>query len=268
MMSDDKVIPLHSYNTIEIDDTRLQAMWRSHSRRQSLVYGVLALAGVAVILFAVAAVVWAAMSGGRPAPQVKVDVQPPNVTVNLPKQPAPVVNITVPERPLRPAEPQPSTRAEGAPPIVTEYAIFKEVQVGDLKVETGWEYKNSTDTVPHAQWCYTLIGATGRLELGANGQPSETLATDAQALNLPEAQAQALLKQCQWIRVDLDPGQLPAWGWQTRATMPATCNSSAMVRGERQCPGGASQAMRSDTVTTEQIVERRMARDAMAASRS
>src|SRR5262245_54008346 len=103
MTSDNKVIPLHPYNTIELDETRLESMWRSHDRRQGMIYGVLGLAGVAAILLAVAAVVWAAMSS-QPAPQVKVNVQPPNVTVNVPKQPAPVVNITVPEQPLRPLD--------------------------------------------------------------------------------------------------------------------------------------------------------------------
>jgi hypothetical protein len=196
-MDSSKVIPLHPYNAIEIDDTRLQAMWRSHDRRQGMIYGVLALAGVAAILLAVAAVVWAAMSR-QPAPQVKVDVQPPSVTVNVPKQEAPVVNITVPEHKLLPSEPQPAARADGAPPIVTEYVIFKEVNVGGIIVDTGWQYHNSTDTVPYHQWCYASISATSRLPLGFNGQPSGSLAMDAQALNLPEAQAQAWLKQCQW----------------------------------------------------------------------
>ena len=188
-MDSSKVIPLHLYNTIEIDDTRLQAMWRSHDRRQGMIYGVLTLAGVAAILLAVAAVVWAAMSR-QPAPQV---------TVNLPKQPAPVVNVTVPERPLLPSEPTPAARGDGASPIVTEYVIFKDVDLGEnIHVQTGWQYHNSTDTVPYLQWCYASISATSRLPLGFNGQPSGSLATDAQALNVPEAQAQAWLKQCQW----------------------------------------------------------------------
>ena len=166
MTSSSEVIPLHPYNTIEIDDTRLQAMWRSHDRRQGMIYGVLGLAGVAAILLAVAAVVWAAMSS-QPAPQIKVDVQPPNVTVNVPEQPAPVINITVPERPLRPPEPPPLVRGEGAPPIVTEYATFKDVDVGDnIQVQTGWQYRNSTDTVPYNQDCHAFIGATGRLRPG------------------------------------------------------------------------------------------------------
>src|SRR5262245_18507083 len=197
MPSSSKVTPLHPYNTIEIDDTRLQAMWRSHDRRQGMIYCVLGLAGVAAILLAVAAVMWVAMSS-RPAPQVKVDVQPPNVTVNAPKQPAPVINITVPERPLRPLELQPPVRGDGAPPIVTEYSIFKDVRVGDIMVQTGWRYRNSTDTVPYEQECHAWINATGVLQLAVNGRPAEFLARDARALNLPEAQAQALVKECQW----------------------------------------------------------------------
>jgi hypothetical protein len=175
-MASSRVIPLHPYNTIEIDDTRLQAMWRSHDRRQGMIYGVLGLAGVAAILLTVAAVVWAAKSS----------------------QPAPVINITVPERPLRPPEPPPFVRGKGAPPIVTEYATFKNVDVGDITVQTGWQYHNSTDTVPYKQECHAFIGATGQLELAINGQPWEFLARDARARNLPEAQAQALVKECQW----------------------------------------------------------------------
>jgi hypothetical protein len=204
MTSDNKVIPLHPYNPIEIDDSRLQAMWRSHDRRQGMIYGVLGLGGVAAILLAVAAVVWAGMSN-QPTPQIKVNVeppnvnvQPPNVTVNVPQQPAPVVNITVPERPLLPSEPKSPARTEDGAPVKTEIVIFKEVRVGDLLVDTGWQYRHSTDTIPYRQWCYTYIGATGSLQLGINGQPWQFLARDARTLNLPEAQAQALLKQCQW----------------------------------------------------------------------
>jgi hypothetical protein len=188
MTSDNKVIPLHPYNTIEIDDSRLQAMWQSHNRRQGLLYGALGLAGVTGVLLGLAAIVWAVMSH-QPTPQI---------TVNVPKQPAPVVNITVPEHPLRPSEPQPSVRAGGAPPVVTEYAIFKDVEMDNIHIQTGWHYRNSTDTAPSSQECHAFIGATGRLELAFDRHPSESLARDAQALNVPEAQAQALLKQCQW----------------------------------------------------------------------
>jgi hypothetical protein len=52
--------------------------------------------------------------------------------------------------------------------------------------------------MPYEQQCHALIGATGRLELGSNGQPSEVLTRDAQALNLPEAQARAWVKDCHW----------------------------------------------------------------------
>ena len=202
MTSDNKVIPLHHHNTIEIDDSRLQAMWKSHNRRQGLIYGALGLASVTGVLLGLAAIVWAVMSH-QPTPQIKVDVQPPNVTVNVPKQPAPVVNITVPERPLRPIDPPPPVRADGAPPIVTEYVIFKDVDVGeDIHVQTGWQYHNSTDTVPYHQWCYASISATSRLPLGFNGQPSGSLATDARALNLPEAQARAWVKECQWYSLE------------------------------------------------------------------
>src|SRR5215469_2817916 len=130
MTDSNKVIPLHPSSTIEIDDTRLQAMWRSHNYRQGLLYGALGLAGLTGVLLALAAIVWAVMSH---QPQIKVNVQPPNVnvqppnvTVNVPKQPAPVVNnnITVPDRPLFPAAPPPPARADGAPPVVTEYSIF------------------------------------------------------------------------------------------------------------------------------------------------
>jgi hypothetical protein len=172
MTSDDKVIPLHPYSTIEIDDTRMQAMWRSHNYRRGLLYGALGLAGVTGVLLALAAIVWATMSGSHPAPQVKVDVQPPNVnvqppnvTVNVPQQPAPVVNITVPQSQLRPADPQPSARSEGGAPVVTEFVTFKEVYVSDIRVETGWQYRNSTDTMPYYQYCHAYVGATGFLQL-------------------------------------------------------------------------------------------------------
>ena len=45
------------------------------------------------------------------------------MTVNVPEQAAPVINLTVPERPLPPLEPPPG---EGARPSVTEYVIFKD----------------------------------------------------------------------------------------------------------------------------------------------
>ncbi|HSY86589.1 MAG TPA: hypothetical protein VLA85_08460, partial [Verrucomicrobiae bacterium] len=64
--------------------------------------------------------------------------------------------------------------------------------------QTAWEYRNSTDTVPYNQDCHAYVGATSLLRLGFNGQPSEFLARDARALNLPEAQARALVKECQW----------------------------------------------------------------------
>jgi hypothetical protein len=198
MTSDNKVIPLHPYNPIEIDDTRLRAMWRSHNYRQGLLYGALGLAGITGVLLALAAIVWAVMSGSHPAPQIKVNVQPPNVTVNVPKQEAPVVNVTVPQPQLRPSEPPPPVRADGAPPIVTEYVIFKDVHVGNITVQTGWWYRTSTDTMPYNQECHAYIGATGNLELSVNRQPAEFLARDARTLNLPEAQAQALVRQCQW----------------------------------------------------------------------
>jgi hypothetical protein len=189
MTSDNKVIPLHHHNTIEIDDSRLQAMWQSHNRRQGLLYGALGLAGVTGVLLGLAAIVWAVMSH-QPTPQI---------TVSVPKQPAPVVNITVPQQPQqRPSAPQPSVRTDGAPSVVTEYVIFKKVYVDNIQVETGWQYQDSTATAPYSQYCHAWIGATGVLQLGDDRQPRPSLATDAQALNLPEAQAQALLKGCQW----------------------------------------------------------------------
>jgi hypothetical protein len=198
MTSSSKVIPLHPYNTIEIDDTRLQAMWRSHDRRQGMLFGVLGLAGVAAILLGVATVVWAAMSR-QPAPQVKVDVQPPNVTVNVPEPPPPVINITVPPA-LAPQQlPQAPPPAADEGKVVTEYAIFKDVMLGDrIKVQTTWNYRSSIDKLPYNQECHAFIGATGYIQLAVNGQPWKFLAKDARALNLPEAQAQALVKECQW----------------------------------------------------------------------
>jgi hypothetical protein len=200
MTSDDKVIPLHPYSTIEIDDTRLQAMWRSHNYRRGLLYGALGLAGITGVLLALAAIVWAVMSGSHPAPQIKVNVQPPNVTVNVPKQPAPVVNnnITVPQPQQRPADPQPATRTEGGIPIVTEYVTFQDVYLGNIEIQTGWQYRKSGDPAPYHQWCHAWISATTILQVGIDGHPNASLAKDAQALNLSEAQAQALLKQCQW----------------------------------------------------------------------
>jgi hypothetical protein len=66
------------------------------------------------------------------------------VTVNVPEQAAPVINLTVPERPLPPLEPPPG---EGARPSVTEYVIFEDMHASD----------NSTDTMPYEQQCASSL---------------------------------------------------------------------------------------------------------------
>jgi hypothetical protein len=203
MTSNTKVIPLHPYNTIEIDDTRLQAMWRSHDRRQGMLFGVLGLAGVAATMLGVAAIVWAAMSA-QPAPQIKVDV-------HMPKQEPPVINIAPPAaQPGLPQAPMPpSASNEGQP--VTEYVIFHVVNVVGHTVHTGWKYGRSTDSAPYKQWCYVNIDTTMRLDLGFDGALSSRLEEDVRKIGMSEQEARELAQSCKWHPKPLkSPDEQPA----------------------------------------------------------
>ena len=92
----------------------------------------------------------------------------------------------------------------GTPPanakIVTNYTIFKEIEFGKGKVETGWLFSSSTQDLPDGQFCYyTVLSSDGstslRFELGNDGR----FAPGSNNNNL-NVDATAAFQRCVWFR--------------------------------------------------------------------
>jgi hypothetical protein len=85
--------------------------------------------------------------------------------------------------------------------IVTDFTIFKQVKFDDAVVNTGWQFKNSEQTVPTAQYCYYIKsvddsnfhGVSVKQDLGSNGY-FNTAALGYKNINGREA-----AKSCIWF---------------------------------------------------------------------
>ena len=142
-MTNDNVVPMPSAMQaapVIIDDSRLQTLWRQQHRRQNWIVGG---AVATALLIAGALVVMAFRINGEPP---KVEIAAP--VINIPEQPAPVVNITnpaptinvqVPNPPASPVEQQPvMTPRTGESKVVSEYTQFTTATVGNYEVMSGW----------------------------------------------------------------------------------------------------------------------------------
>jgi hypothetical protein len=172
--------PMHPA-PVEIDDSRLQAMWARQHRRSMLTTGALGLIGVAAILVAVAMVIWALRLGHQ---------EPPVVHVTLPPSQAPA------SAPLLPQAPPPTP---GESKLVTEYTIFHNAEVDDFVISTGWKYRNSNDTEPYEQYCHWHISKTRMVVLGYNGVSAEDLAEQVRAVDVNMADAARYVTHCKWF---------------------------------------------------------------------
>jgi hypothetical protein len=186
---------------VEIDDSRLQALWARQNRRSMLLAGA---AGALAVLAGVALVIMA----------LRFNTEPPVVNVagpvvNVPEQPAPVVNVPAPIVNVTPnievkvpqAAPPPAPLLQprtGESKIVTEYHQFHTVTVGNYGVVSGWKFRNSNDTKPYLQYCYVQTSRTGILELAEEGKVSSTIDNDARAVNVAPALAKTLAQSCRW----------------------------------------------------------------------
>jgi hypothetical protein len=203
-MTSDNIVPMRSAiqaAPVIIDDSRLQTLWRQQHRRQNWIVGG---AVATALLIAGALVVMAFRINGEPP---TVNITPPSINV-----PAPIVNVTpqievkLPGIPTPTAQEPAMTPRPGESKVVTEYTQFTTVTVGDFEVWTGWAFRNSKDTAPYAQHCYTLVGRTGRLDLARMGVISASIDMDARAVGLDPGVAETLAKSCRWSTQELrDP---------------------------------------------------------------
>jgi len=183
-----------------IDDSRLQTLWRQQHQRQNWIVGG---AVATALLIAGALVVMAFRINGEPP---KVEIAAP--VINIPQQPAPVVNVTVPNTPTMPAPVSPNDAARpGESKVVSEYTQFTTATVDKYEVASGWMYRSSQDSAPYRQFCYVHIGRTSRLVLAFDGEENPGLVTDARSVGIDPAQAEVLTKSCRWFSRELrDPG--------------------------------------------------------------
>jgi hypothetical protein len=199
-MINDNVVPIttspFAAAPVIIDDSRLQTLWdRQHRRQNRIVGGCCATA----LLIAGALVVMA----------FRINAEPPKVTVA-----APVVNITNPPPTINvqggaaPATAEPAaTPRTGESKVVEEYTKFTTATVGDYEVHSGWMYRTSKDSAPSSQYCYLLVGRTGKLSLAEDGKVLRSIDTDARQLGIDPGVAENLAKSCRWYAGELrDPG--------------------------------------------------------------
>jgi hypothetical protein len=141
------------------------------------------------------------------APVINLPEQPaPVVNVTVPPGPAPVVNVAVPNGPA-PSVQQPSLEARpGESKVVSEYTQFTTATIGKNEVVSGWIYRSSKDTAPYHQFCYLAVGRTGRLELAHDGKPLSSVPVDASVLGVTSTEVEAATKSCRWYTAELrDP---------------------------------------------------------------
>lgn len=210
-MTNDNVVPMPSAMQaapVIIDDSRLQTLWRQQHRRQNWIVGG---AVATALLIAGALVVMAFRINGEPP---KVEIAAP--VINIPEQPAPVVNITNPAPTINVQVPNPSaspvvqqpvmTPRTGESKVVSEYTQFTTATVGNYEVMSGWTFRSSKDSSPYEQFCYANVSRTGRLMLAFNGTVAPTIDTDARALRIDPGVAETLTKSCRWSSQELrDP---------------------------------------------------------------
>ena len=166
-MTNDNIVPMPNAMQVApviIDDSRLQTLWGQQHRRQNwIVWGCCATA----LLIASALVVMAFRINSEPP---KVEVAAP--VINIPEQPAPVVNITNPPPTINvrtPAAPAPTvtpppsmTPRTGESKVVTEYTQFTTVTVGQFEVHSGGR-TGARKTAPRPRsTAIPLIGRTGK----------------------------------------------------------------------------------------------------------
>ena len=210
-MTSDNVVPMPSAMQaapVIIDDSRLQTLWRQQHRRQNWIVGG---AVATALLIAGALVVMAFRINGEPP---KVEIAAP--VINIPAQPAPVVNITNPaptinvQVPNAPASPVAATAGDDAADGreqggVGLHAVHHR-HGRRLRGRLGLDFRSSKDTSPYGQFCYAHVGRTGRLELARGWEAAPTIDTDARALGVDPGVAETLTKSCRWFSQELrDP---------------------------------------------------------------
>jgi hypothetical protein len=182
-------------------------MWVRQHRRSLLSTSAFVLLGVAAVLVALAAVVWASGLGHREPPVVNIAPPAIHFAPNITVQPG--TTGAFPPAPVNPT----STENEGSK-VVTEYVIFRHVKVDDFDVATGWQYRDSKDAMPYEQWCYVNVRRTGRLAIGWNGKTSATLYEDARTLGIGSEQAARFVDNCQWQAEGLAAKPQKKDGWK------------------------------------------------------
>lgn len=203
--------------TVEIDDSRLRDMWTRHHQRSLFTaravrwIGVAAVLGIAAVLAAIALAFWALE---RKPPVVNVEpaevhVAPAEVHVTVPPGPPAVVNVyptikvppPAPPAPVLPQVPPPAPAPGPENKVVTEFTVFQTVTVDGNTVQTGWNYHNSNDTTPYAEYCYVVLSPTRRLNLGKDHTLNADLAAEAADVGMNYTDAVRYFQSCQWSMI-------------------------------------------------------------------
>jgi hypothetical protein len=92
----------------------------------------------------------------NPAPPVVIQTTPPTSTPDVFRHvppvtfPAPKNNKSDSDGPIdsKPAD------------IITDYVIFRKINIADGMIETGWHYSNENQPKPDNQWCHMITSDT------------------------------------------------------------------------------------------------------------
>ena len=82
---------------------------------------------------------------------------------------------------------------------MTQYTIFHNVRVDHFLISTRWRYRNSNDTEPYQQYCYSHISKTRKVVLGHDGVSAEDLAEQVRAVRVNMADAARYVTHCKWF---------------------------------------------------------------------